>query len=288
MARFARSLATVVEDLRDCHPTVFDRDVRLDDPAVLGFEQLQRRTVARRSCPRVWEKLREALLARVAEEHAVKKMIVDSYLNLGQRVWAEHQTLADAPAWERLPYQALDGAVGAKIRHDLGLEQAHLLVTAAAPIHPDVIRWFHAIGLTGRKKDLIITAAGQNITPQNIEQDLRNHELISEAVLIGEGRRYLTALLTLDVDAVAGWAAAHDLSTTYETLVGDPDLHAEVNRMVHAANATRSRVEHIRKFRILPHELTMAAGEITPTLKVKRHVVATNYRDLIDDMYADR
>ena len=73
----------------------------------------------------------------------------------------------------------------------------------------------------------------------------------------------------------------------YEALTADPDLVAEVDRIVDQVNAKRSRVEHVRKYRILPHELTIAAGEMTPTLKVKRHVVNDHYRDVIDDMYAE-
>ncbi len=141
--------------------------------------------------------------------------------------------------------------------------------------------------ITGRKKDLIITAAGQNITPQEIETDLRYHDLISEAVVIGEGRRYLTALLTLDGDALSAWAHAHDKIANYEALAVDPDVHAEIDRIVAEVNSQRSRVENVRKYRILAHEFTIAGGEMTPTLKVKRNVVNDKYADLIDEMYAD-
>ena len=127
--------------------------------------------------------------------------------------------------------------------------------------------------IIGRKKDLIITAAGQNIAPQEIETDLRHYELISEAVVIGEGRRYLTALLALDGDALVAWANAHGKVADYESLTADPDLPPRWIASWREVNAKRSRVEHVRKYRILPHELTIAAGEMTPTLKVKRNVV---------------
>ena len=140
--------------------------------------------------------------------------------------------------------------------------------------------------ITGRKKDLIITAAGQNIAPQEIETDLRHHELISEAVVIGEGRRYLTALLTLDGDALSAWAERHAQGRRLRGLDGRPRPRAEIDRIVAAVNAKRSRVEHVRKYRILPHEFTIAAGEMTPTLKVKRNVVNDAYQGLIDEMYA--
>ena len=142
-------------------------------------------------------------------------------------------------------------------------------------------------GSPGGRRISIITAAGQNITPQEIETDLRNHDLVSEAVVIGEGRRYLTALLTLDGDTLSAWAAHHDKIANYEALAVDPDLHAEIDRIVDEVNSHRSRVENVRKFRILAHEFTIAAGEMTPTLKVKRNVVNEKYADLIDEMYAD-
>src|SRR5581483_10923520 len=141
--------------------------------------------------------------------------------------------------------------------------------------------------ITGRKKDLIITAAGQNITPQEIETDLRYHELVSEALVVGEGRRYLTALLALDGDALATWADAHHKMASFEALADDPDLRAEIDRIVEEVNDRRSRVEHIRKYRILAHELTIAGGELTPTLKVKRNVVNDKYSALIEEMYAE-
>ena len=141
--------------------------------------------------------------------------------------------------------------------------------------------------ITGRKKDLIITAAGQNISPQEIETDLCNHELVSEAIVIGEGRRYLTALISLDGATLNAWATRHHKIANYEALAVDPDLRAEIDRVVEQVNAKRSRVEHVRKYRILAHELTIAAGEMTPTLKVKRAVVNETYAELIDKMYAE-
>ena len=120
---FARSLATVAEDLRYCHPTVFFACV-----------------------PRVWEKFQEAVLAKLGEEHGAKKIVIDRYLGLGQRMVSKYGSIDRAPVWERLPYGLLDGAVGAKVRHEMGLDRAHILITAAAAIHPDLIRWFHASG----------------------------------------------------------------------------------------------------------------------------------------------
>ena len=131
----------------------------------------------------------------------------------------------------------------------------------------------------GRKKDLIITAAGQNIAPQEIETDLRYHDLISEAVVVGEGRRYLTALLTLDGDALAAWAEAHDKIAGFEALAADPDLRAEIDRdrrrgEQHAGRGSRTSASTGSS----PTSFTIAGGELTPTLKVKRNVVNEQVR----------
>ena len=349
---FARSLATVAEDVRDCRPTVFF------------------------AVPRVWEKFHEAVVRKLGEEHGVSRVVAERYLALGARAVAARESGRQQPLWESAPYRSLDRVVGARIRHELGLDEAHIMISAAAPIHPDLIRWFHSVGLpvcelygqtetcgpttsntnsdnrigtvgrtipgltiriaddseilvkggnvcsgyfadaagtralidadgwmhsgdlglvddegrlhiTGRKKDLIITAAGQNIAPQEIEVDLCNHALISEAVVIGEGRRYLTALFTLDPDALNDWARENGRSGSYEDLVADPEVHGLVEAIVAEVNATRSRVENVRKFRILAHAWTVTAGELTPTGKVKRNIVNQRYHDVIESMYAE-
>jgi long-chain acyl-CoA synthetase len=139
--------------------------------------------------------------------------------------------------------------------------------------------------ITGRKKDLVITAAGQNIAPQEIEMDLKSHPLVSEAVVIGEGRRYLTALLTLDAEVLGEWSHEHGKVGAYEVLTTDADLRDEIDAFVADVNTRRSRVEGIRKHRILARDLSVATGELTPTLKVRRAVVCEAYRDVIDDMY---
>lgn len=140
--------------------------------------------------------------------------------------------------------------------------------------------------IVGRKKDLIITAAGKNVSPQGIETDLRNQPLISEAIVIGEGRRYLTALITLDPEELTRWAEAHHRLGDVEALSADPDVLAEVQAAVDVVNARRSHAEHIRRFQVLSRDLTGAAGELTPTMKVKRAVIYDRYRDVIDELYA--
>ena len=111
---------------------------------------------------------------------------------------------------------------------------------------------------------------------------------IAEAVVIGDGRPYLTALLTLDTDSLAPWAEQRYKPLNAEALAADPDVHAEIDASVRRVNATLSHVETIKKWRVLPRDLTIAAGEMTPTLKVRRKAVGEQYHDLIEQMYAER
>jgi len=348
---FARSLTTVASDLPSCRPTVFV------------------------AVPRVWEKLREGIEDHMRSQALPVRAAVDRYVTLGLRkVTAEQEGTPQTRSATAL-YEVLDRTIGATVRQQLGLDQAHVLVTAAAPTHPDLIRWFHAIGLPliemygqtegcgagagnhanhmrigtvgtalpgisirtaddgeilikggnvclgyvndpkgtaafidadgwmhtgdtgafdpdgslrilGRKKDLIITAAGKNVAPQDIESDLRNHPLVSEAIVVGEGRKYLAALLTLDPEKLTRWAQQHNKLGELESLAADPDLLTEIQMGIDQINVKRSHAEGIRKFRVLAHDLTAEAGELTPTMKVKRSVVYEHYGEIIDDLYA--
>jgi long-chain acyl-CoA synthetase len=139
--------------------------------------------------------------------------------------------------------------------------------------------------ITGRKKEIIITAGGKNITPKNIEAALKQSPLINEATVIGDRRKYLTALLTLDPDAAAKFAADHHLNG--DALHRDPTLLAAIERHIESVNAQLARVEGIKKFRVLPRNLTIEDGELTPTLKVKRTVVQAHFAREIEAMYAD-
>ncbi len=139
--------------------------------------------------------------------------------------------------------------------------------------------------ITGRKKDIIITAGGKNIAPKNIEAAMKNQPLVNECVVIGDRRKFLSALVTIDPDAIGKWAADNGQST--ENLHENEKLIAEVQTYVDATNKLFARVEHIRKFRILTRQLTIEDGELTPTLKVKRSKVNDHFADTIESMYAD-
>ena len=273
-------------------------------------------------------------------------------------------------------YAVLDRTIGAKLRKQLGLDQARIIVSSAAPIHPDLIRWFHGLGIpiaevwgqtedcgpatlnppdairigtvglplpglevriadddellvrggsvchgyfglpdataalidpdgwmstgdlgaiddhgyvriTGRKKDLIINAAGKNISPSEIESRLAMEPLIGQAVVVGDGRKYLVALLTLDPDDAADWATHHGAFADISSLINDPALRAEVAAGVERVNREHAPVEQIKHWRLLHEPFTVEGGELTPTMKVKRAFVMERHADLVDEMYTD-
>jgi long-chain acyl-CoA synthetase len=345
---FAGSLATVPDDLQVCRPTLFF------------------------AVPRVWEKLTDGILGRIAAQPKPLRAALRRYIELGTRSAAETPSLARA---DQLLYRALDLSLGRTVRRGLGLDQARVLVSSAAPIHPDRLRWFAGIGLpiaevwgqtedcgpatmnppydirigtvgkalpgielrvaddaevlvrgatvcagyyhddaatqllidadgwmasgdlgvidadgylriTGRKKDLIILSSGKNIAPQELETHLELQPLIAKAVVVGEGRSYLVALLTLDAESLAGWAHRRGKIGNVEALVSDPELLAVIGDEVEDANRHVARIEGIKRWRLLPREFTVTGGELTPTLKVKRSAVIAANAELIDELYA--
>ncbi|MEO6629428.1 MAG: long-chain fatty acid--CoA ligase [Aquihabitans sp.] len=347
---FARSLATVPEDLRDCRPTLFF------------------------AVPRVWEKFQESILDGVDKAPAPLRVALRKYLAL-----AVQQGDSTGPSLEtadRVAYQALDRTVGLMLRRKMGLDKARMLASGAAPIHLDLIRWFHGLGLhiaegygqtevtlvttlnppgairtgtvgraipgvelriaddgeilvrapnvcdgywgnpkataelidadgflhtgdlgtidndgyltiSGRKKDLIITAYGKNISPAEIETALGHETLISQAVVVGDNRKFLTALLALDEDAVNHWTRHARKTLTTAELHEDGEFLAAIDASIERVNDMHSHAEGIRRWHILPHGLTIEGGELTPTLKVRREVVTKAYAEAIEEMYAD-
>jgi long-chain acyl-CoA synthetase len=140
--------------------------------------------------------------------------------------------------------------------------------------------------ITGRKKDIIITAGGKNLTPANIENDLKQSPFISQAVMHGDRRPYPVALITLDPDEILPWAAEQGLPGDVERLVATDQVIALVQSEVDRANANYAQVEQIKRFAILTRDLSIEDGELTPTLKVKRTVVSERYADLLDSLYS--
>lgn len=141
--------------------------------------------------------------------------------------------------------------------------------------------------ITGRKKDLIVTAGGKNVSPGPLEDSLRSHPLISQAMVVGDGKPFIGLLVTLDEDAIKRWKLNRNIpeSRTIAELATDPMLRAEIQDAINSANSTVSHAEAIKKFQILDRDLTEEADELTPTMKVKRNVVARRYADAIDQLY---
>jgi long-chain acyl-CoA synthetase len=343
---FAQSIATVPSDLQACRPTLLF------------------------AVPRLWEKFRDGVLEQTAKSPAPLRLLAERYFAAAAARHGGHRN-----ATTTAEYLMLDRLVGRAIRRRLGLDKARMVSSGAAPIHEDLLHWFHGIGIpiaegygqtevslctstnvpgdtrigtvgrpipgvsvriagdgeilvkgdnvcagywadkaatrelidkagwlhtgdlgqldadgylrvTGRKKDLLITAYGKNISPEELETALRVEPLIAQAVVVGDGRPFLAALLTIDAEAAAEWAAHHGRAPAPDTLIEDAELHREIDRAVERVNAGHSHAEGIRRWRLLPHDLTVAGGELTPTLKVKRNVVVSRWAALIEEMYA--
>lgn len=345
---YCPNLAGVLEYIQEARPTLF-----------VGV-------------PRVYEKFHSRLQGRFAEAEGVKKKLLDLALSTNhKRVDAE----VDGKSGPRLA-GILDKIVLSKVRDGLGLDQVDIAITAAAPISPDLVKFFMAIGvplyevygmsentgpatsnvpgafkigsvgrplpgvevitlddgellmrggivtdgyykldeasresfdsdgwlhsgdlakidedgfvwIVGRKKEIIITAAGKNVAPAKLETALGNHPLISKAAMIGDGRKFLTMLIALDAEEAPVWAEANGVE--YTDLHGFshlPEVRAEIERAVEVANETVSRVEQIKKWFVVPDEWTPDSGELTPSLKLKRNVVMDKYTNEIEAMYS--
>jgi long-chain acyl-CoA synthetase len=139
--------------------------------------------------------------------------------------------------------------------------------------------------ITGRKKDIIITAGGKNLTPANLENDLKQSVWISQAVMHGDRRPYPVALITLDEEEIVPWARKQGLPTDISSLSQHPRVQELIQAELDRANAKYAQVEQVKKFAILDHDLSQESGELTPTLKVKRNVVNEKYAGLFDALY---
>jgi long-chain acyl-CoA synthetase len=142
------------------------------------------------------------------------------------------------------------------------------------------------IKITGRKKDIIITAGGKNITPANLENEIKQHPLVSQCVVVGDRKPYLVALVTLDPEDAIAYAKEHGLPEDAEQLAKNPDVLKAIEDHVVKINEKFARVEQVKKVAILPRDLSQETGELTPTLKVKRAVVASKHENEIQQLYA--
>ena len=144
------------------------------------------------------------------------------------------------------------------------------------------------IRITDRKKDLIVTAGGKNVAPQPIENEIKRSPLVDNAVLIGDRRPFISALISPNEEELPKWAAQRGLGDLgLEDLTRHPELRAEYAALINTTNEGLARYEQIKKFEVLPLMLSIDGGHLTPTLKVKRRVVEKDYADLIESIYAD-
>ncbi len=142
------------------------------------------------------------------------------------------------------------------------------------------------VRITGRKKELLVTAGGKNVAPGVLEDRLRSHVIVSQCLVVGDGEPFISALVTIDRDTFEQWAESHGKDGSVASLVDDPDLRAEVQKAVDETNGAVSQAEAIRKFTILPEDWTEEAGHLTPSLKLKRSVVMREFRREIAALYA--
>ena len=362
---FAESLETLLPDLQACKPTYF-----------FGV-------------PRVWEKFYAGFQAMAAvppkdKSEARKKNLAKKAIEAGRKVTElEQQAVAQGkkmnqaniPLGLKVRHALLDKLVLTKIRERFGLDECVLALSAAAPLSPDLIWFFHSLGLkitegygqsedngptswnppdaikigsvgtplpdlevkiaddgeilvrggnlmkgyykdeaatnetidsdgwlhsgdvgefdehnylkiTDRKKDLIITAGGKNIAPQEIENRAKHaHPLISQVVVIGDRRPFLSALITLDEEKAPGWAKEQGIEGDIAAIANDERTLKEIEAAFNEVNKKLAKVEGIKKLRVLERDFLQEENEITPTMKVKRKTINEIYADVIEDIY---
>jgi long-chain acyl-CoA synthetase len=350
---FAESPETVPDNLREVQPTVF------------------------LAVPRIWEKFYSAITIALKDGTAFQNWMYKRALAIGNRM-TDHRIEGRTPPLSlRLANHAAYWLVFRNIRRMIGLDRCHIAFTGAAPIAPDLIRWYLALGLdlrevygqtencgvatlmpaqtrfgsvgksvpwgevklspqgeilirgdflfqgylnqpektaetidedgwlhtgdvgamdnegfvkiTDRMKDIIITSGGKNVTPSEIENLLKFSPYVSDAVVIGDKRPYLTCLVMIDHENVEKFAQDHDIPfTNYASLCRAAEIQELIWREIEAVNANFARVETIKKFMLIERQLTPEDEELTPTMKLKRNFVNKRYAGEINAMYGER
>lgn len=347
---FIESPDTVLDNMKEISPTV-------------GY-----------AVPRIWEKYYSAVMIRMADATWVKRNAFKLALKIGQKRAGYIMASQKPPLSVKILYALAYFSVFNVLKERLGFERMRVAYSGAAPISPDVLKFFQAIGLnlmegygqtegtgvttisnenqmklgtvgkpldgceikiaddgeilvrspgvfagyfkdhlatestlkdgwlhsgdlgeftpdgflkiTDRKKDIIVTAGGKNITPQYIENKIKFSPYINDAVVIGDKRKFLVALIALDEDNVVKFAQDKKVQfSTYKDLTQAPEVYELISQEVDTVNAGLARVEQVKKFGILPKKLYEEDGEVTPTMKVKRKFVNEAFADLIESLY---
>lgn len=346
---FAKSRESVLENLKEWQPTI-----------IFGV-------------PRVWEKFQAGVAAKLHQATGVKKFLVNFARRTASAVHTIQNAGGKSRGWLAIKYKLAKKLVLDKVKTALGMGNARICVSGAAPITPEILEFFASLDIlilevygqsedsgptsfnrpgqvkfgsvgppypgddvkiaddgeilvrgdnvfkgyykdpdataetlkdgwlysgdlgeidedgflwiTGRKKEIIVTSGGKNIAPANIEGMLKNIPLVSQAIVIGDKRKFLSALITLDVEASTVFA--QEKSLPEENLYKDEVVRMEIQLAIEEVNSHLARVENIRKFEILPRDLTVDDGELTPTLKLVRHIIAKNWSTTIEEIYAE-
>lgn len=347
---FAENLETVPTDLREVSPHAFF------------------------AVPRFWEKFYSNIVLQMKEGTWSEKKVFDWAVNVGHSVFDRTSQDGNIPLLLKAKHALARFLVFRNLKRMLGLERAHYMLSGGAPIAPEILKFFHAVGLpvrevygqtevtgptsihqgkdiklgtvgmpvpgvhvkiaadgeilvkgpnvfqgylkapeataeaiidgwlhsgdvgrmdddgylviTDRKKDIIITSGGKNITPQYIENKLKFSPYINDAVVIGDARKYLTALIMIDKENVTQYAQDERIPfTTYKSLCHNETVIELIQTEIATVNKTLARVETIKKFRLIDIELTSDDPELTATMKLKRKYVNQRFEDLIESMY---
>ena len=142
--------------------------------------------------------------------------------------------------------------------------------------------------ITDRKKDIIVTAGGKNIAPQMLENVFASHPMIEQVAVLGDGKKFIVALIVPDFETLKAWAAAEGIAASANAeLVSDSRVVAKYEEVVNELNQRFGRVEQVKKFRLMPKEFTQEDGDLTPTLKLKRKIVMSKNKAIIDSLYAE-
>ncbi|MEN8244114.1 MAG: AMP-binding protein [Thermodesulfobacteriota bacterium] len=350
IVNFIESLDTVTDNMKEISPTV-------------GH-----------AVPRIWEKYYSAIMIRMADATWFKRMVFGYAIKIGKKRASLIMDFKPVPTMLELQYKLVHFAVFRKLKERLGFDRIRVAYSGAAPIAPEILHFFHSIGInlvegygqtegtgvtttstigqvkfgtvgeplegvqikiaddgeilvkspgvfkgyfknpeataetivegwlysgdvgtidkdgyltiTDRKKDIIVTAGGKNITPQYIENKMKASLYINDAVVIGDKRKFMSCLIIIDEDTVVKFAQDNKVQfSTYRDLTESDEVRALIDKEIKTVNETLSRVERIKKFTILPKKLYEEDGEVTPTMKVKRKFINEAFGDLIEAMY---